>query len=305
MLKISILLSTYNGEKYLKEQLDSLFLQTYNDFNILIRDDGSTDKTKDILKEYKNNYPNKMQIIEDDIGNLGSSKSFMKLLEYSSDCEYIMFCDQDDVWLPEKTELTLKKIIEMEEEFGDIPLLVHTELEVVDEKLNTINSSFMNFQKINPGINKFNNLLIQNTITGCTMMINRKLAQMCLPIPDKAIMHDWWIGLIATQFGKIGYLNESTIKYRQHTSNTIGAKGFDVSFVLKSVSKKVNLSRNISQAKAFLEKYKDELDAETIKMLEDFTTLEQKSWWQKRVVMWKYKLLKQGLIRNAGLFLKI
>ena len=304
MLKISILLSTYNGEKYLKEQLDSLFLQTYNDFNILIRDDGSTDKTKDILKEYKNNYPNKMQIIEDDIGNLGSSKSFMKLLEYSSDCEYIMFCDQDDVWLPEKTELTLKKIIEMEEEFGDIPLLVHTELEVVDEKLNTINSSFMNFQKIDPKKNKFHNLLIQNTITGCTVMINRQLAQMCLPIPDGAIMHDCWIGLVASKFGKIGYLDESMIKYRQHKSNTIGAKGFDVNFVLKSI-KKVSLGGNISQAKAFLKQFRNELDDKTIKMLEEFIALEQKSWSQKRTILLKYKLLKQGFIRNAGLFLKI
>ncbi len=147
--------------------------------------------------------------------------------------------------------------------------------------------------------------MIQNTITGCTVMINRKLAQKCLPIPNDAIMHDWWIGLVASQFGKIGYIDEATIKYRQHSSNTIGAKGFDINFVLKSISKKVNLGGNISQAKTFLEKYKDELDIETIKMLEDFTTLQQKSWWQKRAILWKYKLLKQGFIRNAGLFLKI
>ena len=193
----------------------------------------------------------------------------------------------------------------MEQQFGNIPLLVHTNLEVVDESLNTINDSFMNFQKINPIKNNFHNLLIQNTITGCTVMINRKLAKKCLPIPNDAIMHDWWIGLVASQFGKIGYIDEATIKYRQHSSNTIGAKGFDINFVLKSISKKVSLGGNISQAKTFLEKYKDELDVETIKMLEDFTTLQQKSWWQKRAILWKYRLLKQGFIRNAGLFLKI
>jgi hypothetical protein len=136
-------------------------------------------------------------------------------------------------------------------------------------------------------------------------MINRKLAQKSLPIQSGAIMHDWWIGLVASYFGKIGYLDESTIKYRQHRSNTIGAKGFDVNFVFKSFSKKVSLGGNISQAKAFLEKYKDELDYKTIKMLEDFTALEQKSWLQKRTILLKYKLLKQGFIRNAGLFLKI
>ena len=277
MLNISILLSTYKGSRYLKNQLDSLMAQTYKVFDIIARDDGSSDSTLKILKSYD------VEVL--DINqNLGAKGSFSELLSYAvanSDSEYFMFCDQDDVWHDKKVEKTLAKMEEMEKEFGNIPLLVHTDLEVVDEKLNTINSSFMNFQKINPGINKFHNLLIQNAITGCTVMINRKLAQMCLPIPDKAIMHDWWIGLVASQFGKIGYLNESTIKYRQHKSNTIGAKGFDINFVLKSISKKVSLGGNISQAKAFLKQFRNELDDKTIKMLEDFTALEQKSWSQK------------------------
>ncbi len=303
MSKISILLSTYNGEKYLKEQLDSLFKfnQTYKNFEIIVRDDDSSDKTLEILNTYSVNI---MKTKE----NLGVKRSFEELLNYAvqnSNSDYFMFCDQDDVWHDKKLEKTLAKMEEIEKEFGNIPLLVHTDLEVVDEKLNTMNSSFMNFQKISPAKNKFHNLLIQNTITGCTVMINRKLAQMCLPIPDGAIMHDWWIGLVASQFGKIGYLNEVTIKYRQHRSNTIGAKGFDVNFVLKSISKKVSLGGNISQAKAFLKQFRNELDDKTIKMLEEFIALEQKSWSQKRTILLKYKLLKQGFIRNAGLFLKI
>ena len=304
MKKINILLSTYNGSKYLKEQLDSLLSQTYKDIEIIVRDDGSSDNTIEILKSYN------IKPIDTKI-NLGAMGSFEELLKYAlqnSNSDYFMFCDQDDVWDTKKVEKTLAKMEEMEKEFGNIPLLVHTDLEVVDEKLNTINSSFMNFQKINPRISKFHNLLIQNAITGCTVMINRKLAQMCLPIPDKAIMHDWWIGLVATQFGKIGYLNESTIKYRQHTSNTIGAKGFSYWGIIKKgfdISYKIKIDTNITQAKAFLEQFRDELDDETIKMLEDFTALEQKSWSQKRTILLKYKLLKQGFIRNAGLFLKI
>ena len=299
--RIIILLSSYNGSKYLKAQLDSLLSQTYKDIEIIVRDDGSSDDTLDILKSYD------IKLLETK-QNLGAMGSFAELLRYAivhSDSDYFMFCDQEAVWHDKKVEKTLAKMQEMKPQFGDIPLLVHTNLEVVDESLNTINDSFMNFQKINPMKNKFHRILIQNTITGCTVMINRKLAQKCLPIPNDAIMHDWWIGLVASQFGKIGYIDEATIKYRQHTSNTIGAKGFDINFVLKSISKKVNLSRNISQAKAFLEQFSDELDVDTIKMLEDFTTLEQKSWWQKRAILWKYKLLKQGFIRNAGLFLKI
>ena len=163
----------------------------------------------------------------------------------------------------------------------------------------------MKLQNLNEKKNRLNNLLIQNTITGCTAMINRDLAKLCLPMSSNAIVHDWWVGLVASYFGKIGYLQQSTIKYRQHTSNTIGAKGFDTTFVLKSISKKVSLGGNISQANAFLKKFRNELDYKTIKMLEDFTALEQKSWSQKRTILLKYKLLKQGFIRNAGLFLKI
>jgi glycosyltransferase involved in cell wall biosynthesis len=301
MTKIVILLSTYNGAKHLKAQLDSLLSQTYKNFEIIIRDDGSSDQTLEVLKSYG------MKVIKS-AQNLGAKKSFSTLLEYAlqnSDSEYFMFCDQDDVWEKEKIEKTLAKMNALEQTFGDIPILVHTDLEVVDEKLDTIANSFMEFQKINPLKNKFHNLLIQNTITGCTMMINRKLAQQCLPIPKDAIMHDWWIGLVASYFGKIGYVDESTIKYRQHAKNTIGAKGFNAAFVLKSIVKKVTLCDNVLQAKAFLEQYEQELDPKTKAMLHDFTTLEQKSWWQKRLVLWKYKLLKQGFIRNAGLFLKI
>ncbi len=300
-MKISILLSTYNGEKYLKAQLDSLFSQSYKNFKLIARDDGSSDKTLEILKSYD------IELLPSN-ENIGVKSSFETLLKYASensDADYFMFCDQDDVWNQDKVKLTLQKMYEMEKLYKNTPILVHTDLEVVDENLHTINPSFMKLQNLNEKKNRLNNLLIQNTITGCTVMINRDLAKLCLPMSSNAIVHDWWVGLVASYFGKIGYVDDSTIKYRQHTSNTIGAKGFDIGFVLKSISKKVSLGGNISQSKGFFQQFKNELDEDTIEMLEDFTALEQKSWWQKRTILLKYKLLKQGFIRNAGLFLKI
>jgi glycosyltransferase involved in cell wall biosynthesis len=299
--KIYILLSTYNGEKYLKEQLDSLFSQNYKDFKLIVRDDGSTDRTKEILNSYD------IELLSS-CENLGVKKSFETLLKYAfenSDADYFMFCDQDDVWNQDKVKLTLQKMYEMEKLYKNTPILVHTDLEVVDENLHTINPSFMKLQNLNEKKNRLNNLLIQNTITGCTVMINRDLAKLCLPMSSNAIVHDWWVGLVASYFGKIGYVDDSTIKYRQHTSNTIGAKGFDIGFVLKSISKKVSLGRNISQSKGFFQQFKNELDEDTIEMLQEFISLEQKTWWQKRAVLLKYKLFKQGFIRNTGLFLKI
>ena len=304
--KIVILLSTYNGAKYLKNQIDSLTSQSYNGFRIIARDDRSSDESLLILKSY-----DKIEIV-DSQQNLGAKGSFAELLEYAvkhTDGEFFMFCDQDDVWKNDKVEKTLAKMQEMEKNFEDTPLLVHTDLEVVDERLNSINSSFMDFQKIDAMKNKLHNLFIQNTITGCTVMINRDLAKRCLPIPDEAIMHDWWLGLVASYFGKIAYINESTIKYRQHGSNTIGAKGFSyLNIAKKGFSVFLNrnhLNVNITQAKIFLDRYRDKLDKNTIEMLGDFSTLESKSFWQKRKILLKHKLLKQGLIRNIGLLVKI
>lgn len=295
------MLSTYNGSKYLKEQLDSLQNQTYKNFEIIARDDGSSDNTLEILKAYD------VKLM--DAGkNLGAKGSFTELLSYAtanSEAEYFMFCDQDDVWKSDKIEKTIVKMQEMEQEFGVVPLLVHTDLEVVDEKLNTISGSFLGFQKLNPAKNNFNNLLMQNVITGCTVMLNKELAKKCLYMPNEAIMHDWWIGLAASYFGKIGYVQEATIKYRQHTSNTIGAKEFNIAFILEKIFKKIRVEENAAQAKAFLQYFEKELDEGAKKMLREFAYIQTKSFWQKRVILWKYRLLKNGFMRNAGLFLKV
>ena len=299
---VIVICSTFNGQKYLKEQIDSLFHQSYKDFKLLFRDDGSVDGTKEILSSCN------IELLFSS-ENLGVKKSFETLLKYASensDAKYFVFCDQDDVWNHDKIERTLEKMHELENLYGDnIPLLVHSDLEVVNDKLETLSSAMWKSEHIYPRTNTLNKLLMQNTITGCTMMINRDLAKLCLPMSSNAIVHDWWVGLVASYFGKIGYVDDSTIKYRQHTSNTIGAKGFDIGFVLKSISKKVSLGGNISQSKGFFQQFKNELDEDTIEMLQEFISLEQKTWWQKRAVLLKYKLFKQGFIRNTGLFLKI
>jgi glycosyltransferase involved in cell wall biosynthesis len=300
MAHIDILLATFNGSKYIKKQLDSLYKQTYQDFNTIARDDNSTDNSLEVLKFYDIEMMSQGK-------NLGPKGSFSALLNYAlkSDSQYFMFCDQDDIWQADKVEKTLKKMEELENRFGDIPLLVHTDLEVVDEELNTIDASFWHFEQINPNMNDFNRLLMQNTITGCTVMINRKLAELAMPVPDGAIMHDWWLGLVASKFGKIDFVDEALIKYRQHTQNSIGAKGFGIGHIINKIFTAMNLTPHQKQAKAFLENYRENLDAVTIEMLEEFSSLESKSFWQKRKVLLKYKLLKQGFLRNLGLMLKI
>ena len=302
MSSLIILLSTYNGEIYLKEQIDSLYAQTYRNIKIIVRDDGSSDKTLEILNSYKD-----IEIINSK-NNLGAKESFAILLEYAlqnTSAEYFMFCDQDDIWKNAKITKTLKKMKELKDQYVNLPLLLHTDLEVVDEDLNILNKSFMSHQGLNYKYNKFYNLLVQNTITGCTMLINRNLAKLALPLPLDSIMHDWWIGLVASQFGKIDYLDESTIRYRQHKKNTIGAKKFNLRYIIQHIFKSDLLSKNTLQAKDFLERYRNDLDATAINMLEEFSTIQSKSFWQRRKILLKYKLFKQGLIRNIGLMVKI
>ena len=309
MPKITILLSTYNGEKYLKEQLDSLFIQTYKNIEIIVRDDGSSDKTLEMLKFYD------IKLLFSD-GNIGIKKSFETLLLYAyenSDAEYFMFCDQDDVWKNDKIEKTLEEMKRLEKFYGNnIPLLVHTDLEVVDENLKIISSSMWKYEYILPQYNTFNRLLIQNTITGCTMMINRELAKKSLDIPEEAIMHDWWIGLIASCFGKISYLEESTIKYRQHGKNTIGTEGKKNKIIRKALgllNKKneyINhIDINISQAKGFLKLFNSKLDINKINLLESFSTIKKKTFFERKRIIIKHNLFKQGIFRNIGLIIII
>lgn len=303
MPKISILLSTYNGAKYLKEQLSSLNNQTYKNFKIIIRDDGSSDDTLQILQSYD------VEIIETK-ENLGAKGSYEIVLEYglsSPNTEYFMFCDQDDVWESDKVEKTIAKIKKMEKEYGNIPLLVHTNLEVVDEYLNTISKSMWEYEKINSNLNSLNRLLIQNTITGCTMMINRELAQKCLAIPKEAIMHDWWIGLVASEFGKITFLEESTIKYRQHGKNDTGTRKYSFEYIFNRFKKsnEINIDKNIIQARKFLEVYYSDLDKNTNKMLADFSSIKEKPYLIRIYILFKYDLFKCGFFRNLGLILKI
>ena len=247
--------------------------------------------------------------------NLGAKLSFSTLLNYSvknTDADYFMFCDQDDIWKSDKIEKTIDTMKELEKTNSDLPLLVHTDLEVVDEKLNVLNKSFWKYEKRDPSLNSINRLIMQSTVTGCTMMINRKLAELSFPVSENSIMHDWWISMVASSFGKIAYLEESTISYRQHSSNDTGSKKFGLNLILKKAINFLfydelykHLDRNINQAKFFLNQYESLLDIDTKNMLKDFVSIKEKSFLEKRKILFKHDILKQGMIRNIGLLLKI
>jgi glycosyltransferase involved in cell wall biosynthesis len=242
---IDILLTTYNGEKYLSQQLDSIFNQTNSDFRILIRDDFSSDHTLKVIHKYIELYSEKIILITDNLGNLGSSKSFMQLLSHSK-APYIMFCDQDDIWLSNKIELSISELYGMEELYGKAsPLLVFTDLKVVDYDLHSINDSFWSYQKLIPELSKnWKKLLAQNVITGCTILMNQEAKEISLPFQLPYMIHDQWIGINVARYGKIDFFDEPTLLYRQHEANVAGAHQYSLKYVWHKIK---NLSLPIQK----------------------------------------------------------
>ncbi|MBR2577559.1 MAG: glycosyltransferase, partial [Erysipelotrichaceae bacterium] len=201
---IEILMPVYNGEKYLAEQLDSLLDQDFEDWHLTISDDGSLDATKEIVSSYVSRYPKKISVHHpyEHFGDAG--RHYLHLLSVT-DTEYIMFCDQDDVWEKDKISLTFKKMKEEEKE--GVPQLVFTDLKPTDSGLKEIAGSMMSLQDQDPHDTDYKKLIFSNCITGNTMMINRPLRDLALRYKDgkDIIMHDWWLGIVAARFGRISY----------------------------------------------------------------------------------------------------
>lgn len=225
---IEILMSTYNGEKYLRRQMESLLQQTCREWRLTVRDDGSTDKTTAIIAEYMEKYPERMALSKSSGKNVGVIRSFERLLE-ESEAEYIMFCDQDDVWLPNKVSISLAAIQLQEQKRGkQTPILVHTDLTVVDDNENVINQSYWQMANIKPLIlnRDIKYLAVCNSVTGCTVIMNRAAKKVSVPFAAKCEMHDAAIAIAVAAHGHIHTLDLQTILYRQHASNTLGAEGY-------------------------------------------------------------------------------
>lgn len=213
-----VLLACFQGERFLAAQLDSLLDQTYQHFHILVRDDDSSDRTKAILEEYATRFPEKITILPSH-ERLGVIGNFNALLG-KADADIVFFCDQDDIWEKEKMQLTVNQFQ------GDLktPMLVHTDLQIVDEQGKHLHRSFWEHSNLDPiEGSHFNRLLVQNHATGCAMAINKALKDLAYPIPPEAMMHDWWISLIASACGKMKAIEIPAIRYRQHANNTLGA----------------------------------------------------------------------------------
>lgn len=217
-MKVNILMSTYNGEKYLDEQIQSIQAQTYTEWKLLIRDDGSSDRTVDIIKKYVSEDPRIHWINEDESVNLGVIKSFYTLVKYET-ADIYFFSDQDDVWLNDKLASQLE-VFAMESQKQ--PTMVYMDLTVVNQELQVLNESMVRTQSGHPNTKLYQELT-ENTVTGGVAGINHALATLWQDTED-IIMHDWYLALQATAFGKLVYIDKPGELYRQHENNVLGAR---------------------------------------------------------------------------------
>lgn len=275
--KVAILMSTYNGESYLADQIDSIINQSYLDWHLYIRDDGSNDTTCDIIRHYSNKYSKISFVNDGNITNLGVIKSFMNLLE-NTDADFYMFSDQDDVWKQDKVLNTLRFIKQFD--YKNKPVCVYTNLQVVNDKLQG------NEPLLNHNWQDFLHLLFTNNAYGCTMMLNKQLKELVKFNSieySNVFMHDWWLMLIAAAFGEVGYLDKKTILYRQHGDNQVGASSKTLrSYINRIINPKrdrIALQRSVGLATEFYNEYGNakKLDKYIKKYIKNYGELNRKS----------------------------
>jgi len=307
MSTVAVIMATYNGEKYVKQQIESILASGFDDFEIFIYDDGSKDNTINIIRELMLLHPSRIHLYQNE-ANLGVTRNFLQAVA-KAEADYIMLCDQDDVWKPDKIEKTLNRMKAMEKRLGrDLPLAVFTDAVVVDEKLKPISDSFFKFNHLNPQKTDLAHILMENKLIGCTVMVNGCVGKLLkqYPMPGHARYHDWWIALMASSMGKISFINEGTLYYRQHGGNLVGGTGFVSYFKnrLANIRKqKEALMSLYRQAEEFLAIYDEIMPQESKRIIREFASIPGKGFFAKRLALIRNGYLKSGLIRNLGLML--
>lgn len=318
MDRVHIIMAAYNGAAYLKEQIESIKENTFTDWVLWIFDDGSVDDTESIIREQSVGEKDRIHYIRNE-KNKGVTRNFLdgvksvfkeqvEVLKDDRD-NYFMFCDQDDYWMPDKIEKTLKVMKRCEKKYSKkLPLVVFTDAAIADEKLTVINSSFHKSNHLNTGKLDLPHMMMENKLIGCTVMFNTALAVKLSIIPEKARYHDWWIGLLGAAFGHMVYIPTPTLYYRQHSGNVVGNQDY-YGYVKRRIAalreqKKVLFS-NAEQAKEFYEIFKDCLPNDKKMQVYAMANIMNQGWFFRKFQCIQYGFLKSGLLRNLALLLII
>lgn len=303
MATIDILLATYNGSRFLPDQLASLKAQTYSDWRLLVRDDGSSDSSLQIVQEWAAANGVALEIVRDGGAGLGAAASFGRLLA-ASDAPYFACCDQDDVWLSTKLDVMLERVREAERLAGpNVPVLAFSDLALVDVRLEPIGRTFWEMARIAPdsGPQSLVQAAQRNRVTGCASLGNAALRALALPIPADARMHDAWLAMVARAFGSLVAIPQQLVRYRLHGENSVGvedlrsgaivrgALGKPVRYLQRAIAIR---DRGRAQARIFAATFADRLDPDDAELLSRFGQLQEQSWLQRRIFVLRHAIGK-------------
>jgi glycosyltransferase involved in cell wall biosynthesis len=303
---IAILMATFNGGRFLPDQLDSLWQQTRQDFDLYVRDDGSSDETLNLLRTAAAEHPGRLHIVANDSTRLGPKRSFLSLLHHT-DAHYIAFCDQDDFWLPHKLERLVNAAAEAESSLAaDAPVLCCSDATVADATLKPMDGTYFDRHGIRISDGRdlaLSRLLFRNFAIGATTMVNSALARRCRQVPAAAIMHDWWMALVATALGRAVVLTEPLILYRQHSANAVGSRLRAFPRTWNQMEGYLELSRAtaarcVAQAVAFNEHFAP-LPPQSARILEPFATFAEQGWMRRASTLIRSRAFKPGLALNG------
>jgi len=298
---LTILMATYNGDKYLIAQLESILSQTYQNWELIIRDDNSTDTTQKIITEYLSRDKRVQQLQFGDLHGT-ACRNFSQLFDWANqqNKQYILFADQDDIWLPNKVEESFRAIRAEEMIMGNnTPLAKYSKFKFIDEYGNDINKHLKLPPKLNIQV-----LLTENYAWGCTMILNNAAVKLIKNIPPESVNHDYYIALVVSSFGKISLINQDLVLYRQHERNVSGnadkmsfKKRYERYFKETKVMIKP-LKENYALVKSFYNNYKERLSALNKRMVFSFLDSYKISFLSLILTMLKFKIFKIGVGKN-------
>lgn len=302
--EVEILLATHDGEAWLADQVRSIRDQTFLDWHLVICDDASRDDTLALARTLAQEDARiTVTAREEPAGS--AARSFLDLLA-GSRSRYVMLADQDDVWLPQKVERTVERMRALEASLGpDVPALVHTDLTVVDADLQVREPSMVRSQLLDTARTDLAAIVTQNPVTGCTVMVNRALADLVTPPFHGVAMHDWWLALLAATFGGIGFVDEPTVLYRQHGANTVGARSarslrYKLARALDREGVVASLQASYTQAAAFLDHYRPRLTESQVALLTAAATMPDKGRLARLAARRRHGLWKNTLVKRVG-----
>lgn len=304
---IDILLALHDGADYLEDFAASLSRQTVRDFQMVVFDDASRDGSAELLRELCSRYGIAIAAMASSPVSRGVAGAYGEALALS-DGEYVCLADQDDRWHPEKLETNLARMREAESRHGKTaPLLVHSDLRVCDRDMNVLHPSFFAYQRISPGRHALKDLLVQNSVTGCTAMMNRALAGAIPGFPAGTVFHDWFIALVAAAFGSIECIPRPLVDYRQHGNNCLGAVKYDGSFLARTMRSgrrtlHERLLRAQRQARDFAECYRLRLSPEQYELVRCWAELSGRPYPVRLLLAVRNRFVKNTLPRTLGMW---